>query len=112
LLPLTWLNDRIPDSPEGICVERTGDELKLSWQKPATEKEDLTYTVYYSLTDSIDTASAKSMLATGIRDTVLYLPVGPNEERGYSFCVSASTRYHIEGQPSPETYYYLSKFPK
>ena len=112
LVPLTWLNDRIPASPGDIRVEREGDELKLSWQKPAEEKEDLTYTVYYSLTDSIDTASAKSMLATGVRDTVLYLPVGANEERGYSFSVSASTRYHIEGLPSPETYYYLSKFPK
>ena len=112
LFPLTWLNDRVPVAPGEIRVDREGDELKLSWQKPSEEKEDLTYTVYYSLTDSIDTASAKYMLATGIRDTVLYLPVGPNEERGYSFSVSASTRYHIESLPSPETYYYLSRFPK
>lgn len=112
LFPLTWLNDRVPVAPGEIRVDREGDELKLSWQKPSEEKEDLTYTVYYSLTDSIDTAAAKCMLATGIRDTVLYLPVGPNEERGYSFSVSASTRYHIESQPSPETYYYLSRFPK
>ncbi len=112
LLPLSWLNDRVPTSPREVCVERDGDELRLSWQKPAEEKEDLTYTVYYSLSDTIDTAFARSMLATGVRDTVLYLPVRANEERGYCFSVSASTRYHIEGTPSSETYYYLSRFPK
>ncbi|WP_075556364.1 family 10 glycosylhydrolase [Parabacteroides timonensis] len=112
LLPLTWLSDRVPAAPAEIHVEKEGSDLKLSWQKPPVEKEDLTYTVYYSLTDSIDTASAKSILATGVRDTVLYLPVAPNAERGYSFSVSASTRYHIESAVSPDTYYYLSEFPK
>ena len=112
LLPLTWLSDKIPAAPAEIRVEKVDNELKLSWQKPAAEQEDLTYTLYYSLTDSIDTASAKSILATGVRDTVLYLPVAPNEERGYTFSVSASTRYHIESAVSPETYYYLSQFPK
>ena len=53
------MNDRVPVAPGEIRVDREGDELKLSWQKPSEEKEDLTYTVYYSLTDSIDTASAK-----------------------------------------------------
>lgn len=112
LLPLTWLSDKIPAAPAEIRVEKVDNELKLSWQKPAAEQEDLTYTIYYSLTDSIDTASAKSILATGVRDTVLYLPVAPNEERGYTFSVSASTRYHIESAVSPETYYYLSRFLK
>lgn len=112
LLPLTWLSDRIPAAPTEIRVEKEGDELKLFWQKPSEEKEDLTYTVYYSLTDSINTASAKSILATGVRDTVLYLPVRPEEERGYTFSISSSTRYHIESAVSPETYYYHSKFLK
>lgn len=112
LLPLTWLSDKVPAAPAEIRVEKVDNELKLSWQKPAAEQEDLTYTLYYSLTDSIDTTSSKSILATGVRDTVLYLPVTPNEERGYTFCVSASTRYHIESAVSSETYYYLSQFPK
>lgn len=112
LPPLTWLNDSLPASPEEIRVEHVGNELKLFWQKPEEEKQELTYTVYYSLSDSIDISSAKNILMTGIRDTVLYLPVDTAVERGYSFSVSASTRYHIESEPSGETYYYLSKFPK
>ena len=76
------------------------------------EKEVLTYTVYYSLTDSIDPVSARSILMTGIRDTSIYLPVDTASERGYIFSVSSSTRYHIESALSKETYYYLSKYPK
>ena len=88
------------------------DELHLTWQKPVSEKQDLTYTVYYSLTDSIDTASAKSILATNIYGNELFLPIDVESERGYTFSVTASTRYRMESEPSPDTYYYLSKFIK
>ena len=77
-----------------------------------SEKQDLTYTVYYSLTDSIDTASAKSILSTNIYGNELFLPIDVESERGYTFSVTASTRYRIESEPSPDTYYYLSKFIK
>ena len=112
LPPLTWLNDSVPAAPEGIKVERLDDELHLTWQKPVSEKQDLTYTVYYSLTDSIDTASAKSILATNIYGNELFLPIDVESERGYTFSVTASTRYRMESEPSPDTYYYLSKFIK
>ena len=112
LPPLTWLNDSMPSAPEEIRVERLENELKLSWEKPAGEKQDLTYTVYCSLTDSIDTSSAQQMLATNIHGTELYLPVSPHREQGYLFVITSSTRYHIESLPSRETYYYLSKYIK
>ena len=67
---------------------------------------------YYSLTDSIDTASAKSILATNIYGNELFLPIDVESERGYTFSVTASTRYRMESEPSPDTYYYLSKFIK
>lgn len=112
LPPLTWLNDSIPSSPKEIRVERLGNELRLTWEKPVGESQDLTYTVYYSLSDSIDTSSAKSILATLVHGNELYLPIDGEVERGYSFSVSASTRYHIESEPSRETYYYQSKYVK
>lgn len=112
LPPLNWLNQTPPAAPREVRVERMEDELKLSWSKPASEKQDLVYTVYYSLGDSIDTSSAQNLLATGVRDTVIYLPVSPKAERGYLFQVTASSRYHIESNPSQETYYYLSKYVK
>lgn len=112
LPPLTWLNSSVPVAPEEIRVERVDNELKITWNKPATEKEELTYTVYYSLSDSLDTSVAKNMLATGIRGTELYLPVEPRAERVYTFRISASTRYHIESPASAETFYYLSEYTK
>ena len=112
LPPLTWLNDSIPASPEEIRVERVGDELHLTWDKPASERQELTYTVYYSLTDSIRTDLAKSILATNVHGQELFLPIEPDKERGYLFSISASTRYRIEGKPSAETYYYVSKYEK
>lgn len=112
LPPLIWLDKTVPATPDEVCVERNEDELVLSWSAKATGRNDLSYTVYYSTTDSIDTDSSRFILATGVRDTVLYLPVSPTAEKGYTFSVSASNRYRIESPASRETYYYLSQFPK
>lgn len=112
LPPLRWLNDRVPPAPSEIRVERTGAELKLSWQRPAGAEGDLTYTVYYATADTIPYDAARSLLITGIRDTAVYLPVDTARERGFLFSVSASDRYHLESKPSPETYYYLSRYLK
>lgn len=112
LPPLTWLNDRVPTAPKEIRVNREGNELHLTWDKPAEEQETLTYTVYYALNDSIDSNSARHVLATLIHGETLYLPVDTLREQGYTFSVSASTRYHVESAPSPSTYYYLSKYVK
>ncbi|MGM9760772.1 MAG: glycoside hydrolase family 10 protein [Parabacteroides sp.] len=113
LPPLTWLNNRKPSRPIAPKVEKEGaDELKISWSKPADESEELTYTLYYSTKKRLDAQSARSLLATGIHDTVIYLPVPPDTEQGYLFQVSASTRYHMESELSHETYYYWSKFEK
>ena len=111
LPPLTWLDDSVPASPKEVFVERQGDELRLSWQKPEGETRDLTYTVYYSLADSVDTSLASSILATNIHGTELFLPVNKREQ-GFVFRVSASTRYHVESKLSEETYYYLSEYEK
>lgn len=112
LPPLPWLDSRVPAAPEQIEVEKVNGELQLTWEKPASETDPLTYTVYYSLADTIDPNTSRHILATGIRGNCLYLPVAPDEERGYLFSVTASTRYRTESLPSPETYYYLSKYIK
>lgn len=109
---LTWLDQTIPSAPQNVQVERIGSDLKLQWNKPTLENNELTYTVYYSLTDSIQIENAKHILMTGIRDTTIYLPIDTTVEKGYLFSVSSSTRYHIESTPSKEIFYYLSKYVK
>lgn len=108
---LAWLCDSVPAAPGEVRVERLGGELRLSWEKPAPDA-DATYTVYYSLTDSIDRSLARSILATRIHGNELYLPIDTTVERGYTFTVTASSRYRIEGPPARETYYYQSKYIK
>ncbi len=112
LPPLTWLSQERPASPEEVRVERKGNELILSWEKPANETQTLTYTIYYSRTGSVNPNRARSILATGLRDTEIYLTVDPQKEQEFTFRVTASSRYRIESKPSRETYYYLSKYSK
>lgn len=112
LPPLNWLDDRIPEAPEEVKVEKVEDQLRIYWDKPVAEEETLTYTLYYSLSDSIDTSSARHILATGVRSTELYLPVNEKQQQGYLFRVTSSTRYHIESLPSKETYYYQTEYTK
>lgn len=112
LPPLYWLNDEQPSVPESLRVIREGNELKLSWAPAKGDTTTCYYTVYYAQSDTLDTQIPQSILATGIRDTLLYLPINNQTEQEFIFSVSASTRYRIESVPSQETYYYYSKFVK
>ena len=104
---------QIPATPGGLKAEsNTLNHVRLTWDKPVSETRDLTYTVYYSLTDSIQTELARSILATNIHGNELFLPINEEEERGYSFSVTSSTRFRIESLPSRETYYYQSRYVK
>jgi hypothetical protein len=112
LPPLTWLTDTLPPAaPREMTVTREDDHLRLTWEDASPPGEN-TYTVYYSLADTLDTNRAQSILATGLRDREIYLPVDAATEKGYLFCVTASNRYRMESSPSYETYYYLSAFEK
>jgi uncharacterized lipoprotein YddW (UPF0748 family) len=112
LPPLTWLSNERPASPTEVRVERKGNRLILSWEKPADETQPLTYTVYYSRTGSVNTNRARNILATGLRETVVHLSVDPKREQEFTFRVTASSPYRIESKPSRETYYYLSRYSK
>lgn len=112
LPPLSWLSDSIPPAPAEIRAERVGNELKLSWSKPGSVQANLSYTIYFSHTGSLDTGSAKCILATNLHETEYTVPLEPGAEQGYLFSVSASSRYRIESPLSPETYYYQSEYLK
>ncbi len=112
LPPLTWLSDEKPTPPDAIHVRRDGSELVLTWEKPKEDRIISYYTVYYSSSDKLDFNEAKSILATGVRDTVLYLPINGANEQEFVFSVSSSSRYRIESSPSVETYYYYSDYVK
>ncbi|MCD7937986.1 MAG: family 10 glycosylhydrolase [Tannerellaceae bacterium] len=112
LPPMPWMDTTVPPTPSEVLVERNGNELRLSWDPLSDEAGEYTYTVHYSLTDNIDTNSARCILSTGIRGTELFLPVQEEAEMGFTFSVTASSRARIESPPSYETFYYLSKYIK
>ena len=112
LPPLTWLSNERPAGPQVVNIKRKGDELVLSWEKPEGEDQPLTYTIYYSKSGSTNINRARSILATGVSETTIYLAVDPGKEQEFTFRVSASNRYRIESKPSRETYYYWTQYPK
>lgn len=112
LPPLTWLNDTVPNTPDQVDIELIDDELKISWPSINESSQSHTYTIYASTSDSLDINQSRYMLMTGIRDTCIYLPVDTTKEKGYTFTVTSSSRFHIESKPSKETFYYLTRFVK
>lgn len=112
LPPLKWLNDSVPDAPREIKVERQGNELRLSWEKPETETQDLTYTIYYTTQDTLNIDDPENILSTQFYGNEMFISVPEGRELGYTFVITSSTRYHIESKPSRETFYYLSKYIK
>jgi uncharacterized lipoprotein YddW (UPF0748 family) len=115
LPPLTWLSDKVPESPTGLSVERVGEELKISWnatEMPLSDGERVTYNLFCSTADSIDYSSAENLIVANTRDNSVYLPVDSTKERGFLFTVTATNRYHIESKPSEEVYYYSSRYEK
>ena len=111
LPPLDWVCDTIPQAPEDVLVTREDNQLTLSWDTCGTQKE-VYYTVYYAEADTVDTNYATAILATHLRDNKLTVPVDTTAERGLSFTVRTSNRYHVESNPSRPTYYYLSPYVK
>ena len=110
LPPLTWMSSThaAPCEPQEVHVTRERGGLRLRWEG----SPDCLYTLYYAQADSIDLASARSILATGIRTNEWFLPINADAEREYTFCVTASNRYRIESRPSRSTYYYFSRYDK
>jgi hypothetical protein len=91
-------------------VEKTGNELRISWETPENTSQPLTYTLYYSKLGTVNINKAQNILATGLRSTEVFIAIEPNKEQEFSFRVTASNRYHIESRPSGEAHYYLSDY--
>jgi uncharacterized lipoprotein YddW (UPF0748 family) len=112
LPPLTWVNDTPPPRPIDLKVIRKEDTIYVSWEMPEDADADITFNFYGAASDFVDTNNPACLLATGLKLHEVHFPGGSNEEYGYTFCVTASNRYHIESEPSEEVYYYSSPYLK
>ena len=85
------------------CKARRETTLVLTWAERDKTKP-LTYTLYCSHTNRIDSDSAKCVLATHLTENRYVIPVDKTTDQGYLFSVSASTRYRNESPLSREVF--------
>ncbi len=103
LPPLTWLDQTIPSSPEFPVAKWEKNAIRLSWEKPKEEKEEVYYNVYYSQSDLVDISNPRNLLATRLQDTNLSMKA--KDGQAYYYVITASDRYHNESKPSPAIYF-------
>lgn len=108
LPPLTWLSEEAPATPQNILIYKSeGDTLNIVWDAPGNMK-DLTYTIYATFTEDVDTNNAENILATGIHDTSYSFPMATGDY-GVYYTITASNRYHNEGKTSFTEFFVHSK---
>ena len=111
--PLTWLSDEKPDEPLNLSVTREDNRLRLTWDMPTSTKTGpAAFTVYASSGPSVDIETSANILASGLRRHEAWFDISTDIEQGYTFCVTASDRYHIESYPSQDVYFYISPYIK
>lgn len=108
LPPLTWLSDKLPATPTNILIYKSeGDTLNVVWNAP-NHNEELTYTIYATSADSVDTNNGEHILATGIRGTSYSFPMAIGDY-GVYYTLTASNRYHNESELSFTEFFVHSK---
>ena len=106
LPPMSWLSDSIPPRPDDLRAERTEEGLfELAWEE---QEGRVTYNVYRSETDSLETNNAAKLLATGLRHTMISMVV-PDDDRAYYYYITTSDSYHNESEPSNPAFFYHSE---
>lgn len=107
LPPMKWLSDSIPNRPNDLRAEKiTKDTLELKWEE--IEGERVTYNVYRSVSDDLSIDRAENIIATGLKDNVLYIPV-LNDEKAYYYYVTTSDSFHNESDVSIPAFFYHSE---
>lgn len=102
---MTWLSNEKPGSPRSLSIYRTDSTtVHFEWEPPAGGG-DLTYTVYaFYPDDKIDTDNLENIIASGLHSCHFDFRQGDSMQGKY-FAVSASSRYHIEGEICEPAYF-------
>ncbi|MDL2223479.1 family 10 glycosylhydrolase [Bacteroidales bacterium OttesenSCG-928-M11] len=104
LLPLNWLSQSIPATPNRPKIMPAGDYLFVKWDEvKAPHVSRLFYNVYRSTESPVDITNPKNLVDTRIEGTSLFLPT--HDKNGYYYVVTSYDRYHNESLPSKEIFY-------
>src|SRR5690554_1566984 len=106
LPPLKWLSDSIPEKPGDLRAERNGEGLfELAWEG---SDERVTYNIYRSETDSLNTDDGDQLIATGLRQTIFHMVV-PDNDQAYYYYITTSDSFHNESEPCIPAFFYHSE---
>lgn len=107
LPPMTWLSDSIPTVPKDLRAEKLSNGVfELKWE--GLDKNRVTYNIYRSETDDFKIDQADKLIATGLKDSYLYLEVDDND-KAYYYYVTTSDSFHNESEVSIPAFYYHSE---
>ena len=113
LPPLTWLNDVVPVPPINIKAMATGMYMFVSWEEiDQPEDKKVFYNVYRSKTLPIDINNAENLIATRVKDKILFVPIDKSVETAYYYAVTSSDRYRNESIISHPVYFVTGNFEK
>lgn len=106
LPPLTWLDNDPPSPPRNVrTVQGDNGYLAIQWDIP-DEKEEYSYNIYSSTTNTIDLDDPRTILATGIRSNSYSFPLPLiKSAQGLYYFVTTSDRFHNESQTALPAYF-------
>lgn len=108
LPPLTWLDNSKPATPINLRVYKNEQgQMDIEWESPDKDKQ-LTYNLYISSKDSIDTSDSRDILAVGIHENKYTFEINEGDF-GFYYSVTASDRYHNESAPCISAFFSHSK---
>jgi len=110
LPPMTWLSDTIPSAPYDLTAEKVAADFQLRWKIDKKDKR-ITYNVYKSETDSLDSNNGTTLLATGLKDPVyMYNPI--TDDKAYYYFVTVSDSFHNESETAIPAFFWHSEIEK
>lgn len=108
---LTWLSDKIPSEPSDLRAQREGSGLlRLEWSD-TEENKRVTYNVYRSESDELDTQSAQKLIAAGLR-VPFFEYLAPEDDKVYYYYVTVSDSYHTESKICHPALFFHSEIEK
>lgn len=101
---MPWLDDIVPNPPQGFKAEALNDGVHLEWTKPFMAQDGETasgYVIYrFEEGEKISVLNAKNILRISFEDFTSFIDTTAEKGRRYNYLVTALDRLKNESDPS------------